>query len=227
MSRPIRYQPEEWSVFFVTGRCIHSRFLLRPSQRVNSLIVGVLARAAERFDVKLFGMCFLSNHYHLLLSSKNAEALASFMQYVGSNIAREVGRQHRWREKFWSRRYYASVVLDEAAQEDRMRYILSNSVKEGLVKHPRYWPGVHCYRHLVEGARLHGIWIDRTTKHFGPELSEKDFTTRYTLQLARLPCYEHLSDSQYRTTIRSLANEALAERGTPLKPLGQKRIFAK
>ena len=25
MSRPIRYQPEEWSVFFVTGRCIHSR----------------------------------------------------------------------------------------------------------------------------------------------------------------------------------------------------------
>jgi REP element-mobilizing transposase RayT len=97
MSRPIRYQPEEWSVFFVTGRCIHSRFLLRPLQRVNSLIVGVLARAVERFDVKLFGICFLSNHYHLLLSSKDAGALASFMQYVGSNIAREVGRQHRWR----------------------------------------------------------------------------------------------------------------------------------
>ena len=64
MSRSIRYQPEEWSVFFVTGRCIHSRFLLRPSQRVNALIVGVLARALERFDVTLFGMCFLSNHYH-------------------------------------------------------------------------------------------------------------------------------------------------------------------
>ena len=52
MSRPIRYQPEEWSVFFVTGRCIHSRFLLRPSQRVNALIVAVLARALERFEVK-------------------------------------------------------------------------------------------------------------------------------------------------------------------------------
>ena len=94
MSRRIRYQPEEWSVFFVTGRCIHSRFLLRPSQRVNALIIGVLARALERLDVKLFGMCFLSNHYHFLLSSKDAATLASFMQYVGSNIAREVGRQH-------------------------------------------------------------------------------------------------------------------------------------
>jgi REP element-mobilizing transposase RayT len=97
------------------------------------LIVGVLARAVERFDVNVFGLCFMSNHYHLLLSSKDAASLASFMQYIDSNIAREVGRHHRWREKFWSRRYTASIVLDEAAQEDRMRYILANSVKEGLV----------------------------------------------------------------------------------------------
>ncbi len=149
MSRPIRYQPEEWSVSFVTGRCIHSRYLLRPSPRTNAIVIGALARALHRYEVKLFGVCFMSNHYHLLLSSKNAAALASFMQYIGSNIARKIGRMHRWREKFWSRRYRASAVLDEAAQQDRMRYILSNSVKEGLVKHPRYWPGVHCYRHLV------------------------------------------------------------------------------
>jgi putative transposase len=103
MSRPIRYQSEERSVFFVTDRCIHSRFLLRPSQRVHALIVGVLARALERFDVKLFGMCSLSNHYHLLLSSKDAATLASSIQYVGSNIAREVGRQHWWRgERLWA-----------------------------------------------------------------------------------------------------------------------------
>ena len=226
MSRPIRYQPEEWSVFFVTGRCIHSRFLLRPSQRVNALIIGVLARALERLDVKLFGMCFLSNHYHFLLSSKDAATLASFMQYVGSNIAREVGRQHQWKEKFWSRRYYSSVVLDEAAQEDRMRYILSNSVKEGLVKHVRYWPGVHCYRHLVEGTKLHGIWIDRTAKYICPHLSERDLTTRYTLELSKLPCHEQLSDLQYRAIIRELTNDALADCGVPTKPVGQKRILA-
>ena len=55
MSRPLRFQPEEWSIFFVTARCIHSRFLLRPSPRVNKLIIGVLARAVERFDIKLYG----------------------------------------------------------------------------------------------------------------------------------------------------------------------------
>ena len=82
MSRPIRYQPEEWSVWFVTGRCIHSRYLLRPSPRTNAIVIGALARALKRYEVKLFGVCFMSNHYHLLLSSKNAGALAGFMQYI-------------------------------------------------------------------------------------------------------------------------------------------------
>ena len=86
-----------------------------------------MAKAIQRFDVKLFGMCFMSNHYHLLLSSKDAASLARFMQYLNSNIAREVGREHNWREKFWSRRYGATVVLDDTAVVDRMKYILSVS----------------------------------------------------------------------------------------------------
>ena len=74
-----------------------------------------MAKAVQRFDVKLFGMCFMSNHYHLLLSSKDAASLAQFMQYLNSNIARELGRLHNWREKFWSRRYRATAVLDDDA----------------------------------------------------------------------------------------------------------------
>ncbi len=226
MSRPIRYQPEEWSVSFVTGRCIHSRYLLRPSPRTNAIVIGALARALHRYEVKLFGVCFMSNHYHLLLSSKNAAALASFMQYIGSNIARKIGRMHRWREKFWSRRYRASAVLDDAAQQDRMRYILSNSVKEGLVKHPRYWPGVHCYRHLVERTPLSGIWIDRTALSRNPKAPESEFTTRYQVQLDTLPCFDDLSDIEYRQTIRELADEAVAGCDDVLKFIGQKKILA-
>ena len=226
MSRPLRYQPEEWSTFFVTARCIHSRFLLRPSPRVNKLIIGVLARAVERFDIKLYGLCFLSNHYHLLLSSRNAASLAAFMQYIGSNIAREIGREHEWREKFWSRRYYSSIVLDEAAAEERMRYILANSVKEGLVKHPRYWPGVHCYRHLAEGTALHGVWVDRTKLYNQPHLNERDAIQYHTLKLHRLPGYESDSETEYRHLIRDLTDEAIDESMPETRVGGAKRILA-
>ena len=118
MSRPLRYQPGEWSTIFVTGRCIHSRFLLTPSPIVNSLINGILERACKRYAVRLHAMCFMSNHYHLLISSKNVMATSCFMQFILSNIAREIGRLRKWREKFWGRRYRASLVLDDAAQID-------------------------------------------------------------------------------------------------------------
>ncbi len=110
MPRPLRFQPEEWTTHFVTSRCIQSRMLLRPSRVGNRLIVGVFSRAVARYDVRIFGLCVLSNHYHLLIATPDASTLSSFMQYVNSNLAREVGRLHDWREKFWSRRYRASVV---------------------------------------------------------------------------------------------------------------------
>ena len=225
MARPLRFQPKSWGMFFVTTRCIHGRFLLRPSAKTNALVIGVMAKAVQRFEVKLFGLCFMSNHYHLLLSSKDAASLAQFMQYLNSNIARELGRLHNWREKFWSRRYRATAVLDDAAAVERMKYILSNSVKEGLVKHPRYYPGVHCYRHLAEGRPLHGIWVNRSSMHTEPNLTETDASERLTLKLARLPQFENMPNTVYRDLIRSLTNDVLSEIERPVKVLGQKRIL--
>ena len=75
MPRYLRYQPEPHTLVFVTDRCFQGRFLLRPSPSVNATIVGVLARALERFEVSLYGHCFMSNHYHLLLSAGSAAHL--------------------------------------------------------------------------------------------------------------------------------------------------------
>ena len=65
MPRKLRFQPEEWSTFFVTSKCIHSRFLLRPSQHSNQLIIGVIAKGVSKFYIKLHALCVMSNHYRL------------------------------------------------------------------------------------------------------------------------------------------------------------------
>ena len=53
------------------SRCL--RFQHQPSATyfANAIIAGVLAHALERFKVELYGHCFMSNHYHLLLSAGN------------------------------------------------------------------------------------------------------------------------------------------------------------
>ena len=44
MSRKLRYLPDDNHLVEVTCRVIHRRFLLRPSPRLNAIVIGTLAR---------------------------------------------------------------------------------------------------------------------------------------------------------------------------------------
>ena len=106
---PLRYVPPD-SLVEVTCRTIQGRFLLRPSRDLNEIVLGILGRAARRYQVKLCLFVYLSNHCHLLVRAANARQLARFMGFANGNLAKEAGRLHRWRERFWGRRYTAIVV---------------------------------------------------------------------------------------------------------------------
>ena len=109
MSKRLRFIPEGGALVEVTCRTIQGRFLLKPSEELRPIVIGVLARAQKLYPIQLHAFVFLSNHYHLLLSAQNAHQLVRFMNYLNSNLAREAGRVHGWREKFWGRRYQAIV----------------------------------------------------------------------------------------------------------------------
>ncbi len=51
MGWPLRMQ-EQTLIYFVTVRCAQARLLLRPSERTNDVVGGVLARAVERSECR-------------------------------------------------------------------------------------------------------------------------------------------------------------------------------
>ena len=232
MARPLRFVPPR-SLVEVTLRTLHGRLLLRPSSRVNDLIVGVIGRAQRKYGVLIHGLVFLSNHAHLLISPESPQQLAAFMDYVAGNVAREVGRLHRWREKFWARRYRAILVShEEEAQVGRLAYLLGNGVKEGLVERPHQWPGVHCARALCHGTDLHGTWFDRTAQYEarrrGESRSPADFGTEERIVFSPLPCWAELEANEQRRRILDLVRTAVEEHrrqraGRPV--LGRKAIL--
>src|SRR5262245_16023389 len=161
MQRPPRFICPN-VVYEVTIRTVQGRLLLQPSPATNEAILGVLGRAQKLYGMTIHAVVVLSNHMHLLVSPTDGRQLALFMGHVNSNTAREVGRLVDWKEKFWGRRYQAIPVTDEpAAQIGRLRYLLEQGVKEGLVEHPFDWPGVSSARALAEGDAMSGIWFDR------------------------------------------------------------------
>jgi hypothetical protein len=225
MSRPLRLIPARNTLVEVSTRTVQSRFLLRPSNALNEIVLGILGRAQEIYGVGLCGYAFASSHYHLLLLVDTAKQLADFMGYFNSNLAREAGRLVDWREKFWSRRYRAIVVSgEEGAQRERLKYVLSHGVKEGLVGDPREWPGVHAIRPLLDGEPIHGIWFDRTQEYAarrrGEEYERLRYTMPYSVTLSPLPCWEDLPAVLQRQRIAEIAEEIGAESAARQKEKG-------
>jgi putative transposase len=235
MSRQLRFIPDPGALVEVTCRALHSRFLLRPGPRLNLIILGALARAQELYPVRICAFAFLSNHFHLILEVDDARQLARFMGHFNSKLAREIGRLTGWREKVFGRRYQAILISnEEAAQIERLRYILSHGCKENLVERPQDWPGVHCVQALTEGKTLEGYWFDRTQEYLARRRKEDfgplQYATRETLELEPLPCWKHLTPDQRQKRAAALVSEiegeAAARRertGTP--PLGPAAIL--
>ncbi len=218
MPRRPRFLPEnrDGVLVEITCRTIGARALLTPEpepRRFNEVLLGVFGRALEVSPVELCGVVVLANHLHALVVVHEQQELSRFMQHLGANLSKEVGgRLRKWRGAFWERRYDGIVVSDEPeAQWARMKYLLSNSVKEGLVESPLKWPGVHGARALVHGEPLEGYWFNRTkewaARHRGLNYGRYDFATRYLIDFAPLPAFRHLSPEAYQEKVAELVRE--------------------
>jgi hypothetical protein len=155
------------------------------------------------------------------------------MRYFNSNLARELARLVDWHDHVWSRRYQAIVVSDEPeAQESRLRYVLSQGVKEGLVEHPADWPGTHSVKTLLDDGPIEGYWFDRSKEYFArrrkEDFSRLQYATRESLTLLPIPCWEDVSLADRRTRVSELVDEIVTyhrhlRRGQPT--LGVDRIL--
>ena len=237
MNNSPRYAPPGKFLAEITQRCLQGRYLLRPSQQLNELIAGVVAKAGDKYPVEIVGLAVPSNHYHLLATASNQKDLSSFMNFVASNVAREASRLHGWEGKFWAHRYECIPITDEEEiQVERLKYLLSQGCKEGLVASPRNWPGLNSAEAQMGGTGIPGIWVDRTAlyrarrKKGGEQLQPSDFAEALCLELAPLPCWAQLSPEEHQSRIRDLVEEieretAARHRQEGTQPLGRRAIL--
>ena len=233
MAAEPRYVPQDGALVEVSTRTTQGRFLLRPSPELNEIIVGVMGRAQRRFNLQIFAFQFLSDHYHLLAWAVDALQLAGFMEYFNGNLAREAGRFSEWSGKFWGRRYHTAIVsYDDQTQLDRLRYIISNGCKEGLVASPLEWPGVSSTYALLDGSMsLPGRWFDRTRECRARSAGHgKVFAEAEEVRLSVLPSLAKQSPAEFRHTIKCLVEQIEREthqmhetNGT--KPAGAKWVM--
>mgnify|MGYP000111982027 CR=1 FL=1 len=217
MPSHLRFQSQKWATHHVVSRCLQGFAFLKPNKQIRAITKGVFGYALNKYEevIKLHHYVFLSNHFHLILSAETSRDLAEFMCFFKGNLARELARIHNWHGTMWQKRYSSEEILDEAGLQDIFKYLTKNSVKEGLVDHPRKWRGLHGYHQLVMKKSVSGPWIDRTGHYWAKQRREEvtleDFTTKYEIKLTPPPLWSDLSKLEYVDRCRNLSEEAIQE----------------
>lgn len=139
---------------FSTRRTTQRQFLLRPDDETNNAFVYCLAEAAQRCDVNLVLAQMMSTHGHLMEDDPLGHDV-EFREHFHKMFAKcQNAYRGRW-ENLWASE--EPCVVDIMTADDLMEklvYIATNPVKDGLVERVHHWPGPNFVRALLTGTPM-------------------------------------------------------------------------
>jgi REP element-mobilizing transposase RayT len=193
----------------VSVRCPFQEFKLVPTETTTMALLFHLAECAVRYGVPIHEYCFMSNHYHLVLTDPRGR-LPDFMRDFNSAVARVLNDVAGARENVFSTERPCMVRSvgdpEEIAQSlmDRCVYTLANPVEAGLVRRAKEWPGATSWS-LEYGWPI-------TVKRPGLKFYGKKRPKELQLVLTRPPGVDaSMSDAEVRELIRARVREKEAE----------------
>ena len=239
MPNPIQFQEHPFELTEITFRCQHARLLFRPGDEFNRRFIGCLGQALDKSGgaVRLHFGGSESNHVHLIVSARTVEDRARFKCHFRTNLSKEIGDLHDWKEHLFGRRT-RDIPIREDALEERLMYCAAHGVKSNLVEKPQDWPGVQFVRAVTEGVVLKGVWYNRTKlyralqnwkrlKHPGKKPNLMQFAEPRTVALAPVPGFdEDLAETDRRVKWRWLVQEAVKRHAPTRAPLGVEKLMA-
>ena len=140
--------------YLITRRCTQRQFLLRPDRETNNAFTYCLAEAAARYGIVVVLSQMMSNHHHTVIYDPNG-LINEFMEQFHKMLAKcQNVLRGRW-ENLWASEPPCVVEAVEPSDViDKLVYVATNPVKDGLVERVHHWPGPKTFNALLKGRRL-------------------------------------------------------------------------
>lgn len=103
-------------------------------------MLDLLGENARRFRVSLHAYVLMGNHFHLLLTPTEPNALPRMMQAVGRHYVRYFNQRQTRSGTLWEGRYKSTLIQSDSYLLNCMTYIDLNPVRAGLVTQVRDYP---------------------------------------------------------------------------------------
>ena len=95
-----------------------------------------LRELAARLACSVHAYVVMTNHVHLLLSSRELDGTSNLMKHLGQRYVQYVNRTYTRSGSLWEGRFRSSIVQAENYLLRCHRYIELNPVRAGMVNHP-------------------------------------------------------------------------------------------
>ena len=136
MSRPLRIE-YEGAVYHVTSRGnAQSDIYLSDTDR--EMFLDVLTHVVERFGWICHAYCLMSNHYHLMIETPQAN-LSRGMRQLNGMYTQRFNRAHKRVGHVFQGRFKSIIVDKDAYLLELSRYIVRNPVAANMVKAVGDW----------------------------------------------------------------------------------------
>jgi REP element-mobilizing transposase RayT len=160
MSRPLRIE-FAGAIYHVTSRGDRREdIVIDDTDRL--LLLAVLGQAMERFDAQALSYCLMSNHYHFVLHTRQAN-LSRLMRHVNGVYTQAFNRRHDQGGHLFQGRFKAILVDRESYLLEVCRYVELNPVRAGLVARAGDWAWSSYRAHI--GVTPSPEWLDTAGLH--------------------------------------------------------------
>ena len=189
MARPLRIE-FPGAVYHVTSRGNRLEPIFVDENDRHGFL-AVVARALSRFDAQALAYCLMSNHYHFVLHTRQAN-LSLLMRHINGVYTQAFNRRHDKAGHLFQGRFKAILVDRDAYLLEVCRYVDLNPVRARTARKPGSWIWSSYRAHVgqapapdwLDTAGLHGYLLGRTANSAADRRRAAD---RYANLVASVP----------------------------------------
>jgi len=130
----------------------------------------ILQHAVEKFDCRIHGFCFMTNHVHLVMQA-GAAPLSRIMQNISLRYTKWINFSRSRTGHLFQGRYKAILIDVDDYLLELVRYVHLNPVRAGITAMPEEhpWSGHHAY---VGTVTLPWLTTDWVLTHFSSNIKK-------------------------------------------------------
>jgi hypothetical protein len=207
MSQPLRIDYPKGTSSFVTRRFRNSQLCYCNNKKLEGRVLGSLGKYIHKYKAEIYAFTIFGSHDHKMIDFY-PKSKSNFLRDFGARTAEAVKKyvpEFGTGSVMESRAKEQAVTDDTESHLDRLMYTVMQPILAGLCKNLSDYPGFNSFSYILSGKPLEVEFLKGSeysrAKKKNPDVDPSKFVEKYVIKFKRLPGYENMSQSEYRSML--------------------------